>query len=252
VTEVRRVGPVPVVAEDHGGAGPDVLLLHGGGRTRRDWDRFAGLLRGRGYRPVAFDLRWHGESGPAPWSWPGAEADVAAVIEEFGLRTPVVIGHSLGGMVAALWATHHADCPLAVNVDGHGNPTRPEQFADPDGGAGAYQSLLAFLGTAVEELREPYAQIMGEVNGLDLYAAYPATRCPLLVVSGVAEGGVGFLPEHLRASWEAYRRWVWAELDAVARDVPLVSVASLPTGHDVHLEDPDGLLRLVLAHLESE
>ena len=164
-----------------------------------------------------------------------------------GLRAPAVIGHSLGGMVAALWATHHPECPLVVNVDGHGNPTRPDQFADPGGDHGAYQSLLAFLGNAVEELREPYAQIMGEVNGLDLYAAYRATRCPLLVVSGVAPGGVEFLPEALRAPWEAYRRWVWTELDEVAAEVPLMSVASLPTGHDVHLEDPEGLLRLVVA-----
>jgi pimeloyl-ACP methyl ester carboxylesterase len=249
---VRKVGSVPIAVEDHGGTGPDVLLLHGGGRTRRDWDAFAPLLRDHGYRPVAFDLRWHGESGPAPWSWPGAEADVAAVIEECGLRAPAVIGHSLGGMVAALWATHHPECPLAVNVDGHGNPTRPDQFVDPGGDPGAYQSLLAVLGNAVEGVREPYAQIMGEVNGLDLYAAYRATRCPLLVVSGVAPGGVEFLPEVLRAPWEAYRRWVWSELDAVAARVPLMSVASLPTGHDVHLEDPEGLLRLVLERLVPE
>ncbi|WP_182908856.1 alpha/beta fold hydrolase [Microbispora sp. H13382] len=54
--------------------------------------------------------------------------DVAAVAEEYGLHRPMIVGHSLGGMFAALWAGEHAECPLAVNLDGHGNPTRPDQF----------------------------------------------------------------------------------------------------------------------------
>ncbi|OLB76753.1 MAG: hypothetical protein AUI14_17650 [Actinobacteria bacterium 13_2_20CM_2_71_6] len=248
-TRQVRTGPVPVVAGDYGGSGRDVLLLPGGGRTRRDWDTFAGLLHESGYRPVALDLRGHGESGAAPWSWPGALADVSAVVDELHLDRPVVIGHSLGGMVAALWATQHDDCPLAVNVDGHGNPTRADQFLGADGAAVARQSLITFLGNAVEELPDALAQLMSEVHALDLFAVYRAARCPLLVVSGVAEGSALFLPEHLQAAWEAYRVWVWRELDTVAREVPLVSVASLPTGHDVHREDPQGLLRLVVSHL---
>jgi len=40
-----------------------------------------------------------------------------------------IVGHSLGGMVAALWATTHAECPLAVNIDGHGSPSSPGQYA---------------------------------------------------------------------------------------------------------------------------
>ncbi|GAA4582460.1 hypothetical protein GCM10023194_17230 [Planotetraspora phitsanulokensis] len=43
-------GDVPIAAEDLGGHGRDVLLLHGGGRTRRDWDVFAGLLIDNGFR----------------------------------------------------------------------------------------------------------------------------------------------------------------------------------------------------------
>jgi pimeloyl-ACP methyl ester carboxylesterase len=243
----RRLGRLPLAVTDHGGDGRAVVLLAGGGRTRADWAGFAPLLRERGYRPVAVDLRGQGDSGTAPWSWPGALSDVSTVVDTLDLDRPVVLGHSLGGMVAALWAGRHPECPLSVNVDGHGNPTRPDQFAGPPGPG--YQSLLTFIGNAVEELPEPLAQMMGEVDALDLFAAYRAVRAPLLVVCGTAQGSGGVLPDHLEAAWAAYRAWIWRELAALAEQVPLMSVVSLPTGHDVHREDPTGLLDTVLAHL---
>jgi hypothetical protein len=42
-------------------------------------------------------------------------------------------------MVAALWAGDHPECPLAVNLDGHGNghtPTRRVSALSPDRSAG--------------------------------------------------------------------------------------------------------------------
>jgi len=241
---------VPIATTDYGGTGRDVLLLHGGGRTRRDWDAFAPLLRAHGYRPVAIDLRGHGDSGPGPWSWPSVLADLGSVAKE--LATPAVIGHSLGGMVAALWADDHPECPLAVNVDGHGNPTRPDQYLGLDemARAHAYLDMTAFFAQAAEGLTGPMVQVMREVDALDLMAAYRAARCPLLVVSGGDHEWVRqLLPEHLVPAWEAYRVWTAEQLTAVVRDRPNVSVASLPTGHNVHREDPEGLLRIVLAHL---
>jgi pimeloyl-ACP methyl ester carboxylesterase len=240
-------GAVPIVTTDHGGAGPDVLLLHGGGRTRHDWDVFAPRLRERGYHPVAMDLRGHGGSGAGPWSWPSVLADVASVAAS--LDAPAVIGHSLGGIVAALWAREHPECPLAVNLDGHGNPTRPDQYLGLDeiARAHAYLDLTAYFTQATERLDGPMVQVMREVDALDLSAVYRAARCPLLVVSGDDHGWVhALLPEHLAAAWEAHRAWTAAQLDAVAREVPWVRVAALPTGHDVHLDDPDGLLGLLL------
>jgi pimeloyl-ACP methyl ester carboxylesterase len=241
---------VPIVTTDYGGSGQDVLLLHGGGRTRHDWDAFAPLLRARGYRPVAMDLRGHGDSGSGPWSWPSVLADLDSVAEELG--APIVIGHSLGGMVAALWAGEHPECPLAVNVDGHGNPTRPDQYLGLDevARAHAYLDMTAFFAQASEVLPGSMVQVMREVDALDLMAVYRAARCPLLVLSGGDHEWVRqVLPEHLVPAWEAYRAWTAEQLAAVMRDQPLVSVASLPTGHDVHRQDPAGLLRIVLAHL---
>ncbi|GAA3007011.1 alpha/beta hydrolase [Streptosporangium longisporum] len=250
---IRKVvaGDVRITAEDHGGHGQDVLLLHGGGRTREDWDAFATLLLGAGFRPVAMDLRGHGESGAAPWSWRDVAADVAAVAEEFGLHRPVVVGHSLGGMVAALWAGDHPECPLAVNLDGHGNPTRPGQFPGLDevAAARACREMTAFLEEMGQGLPESFLQVMREIDALDRFAAYRAARCPLLVVSGDARAFAGVFPDRLVPAWNAYCAWVERELEAAVRETPLVRAVSLPTGHDPHREDPEGLARLLVGHL---
>jgi pimeloyl-ACP methyl ester carboxylesterase len=241
---------VPIVTTDHGGSGPAVLLLHGGGRTRHDWDEFAPMLRERGYHPVAMDLRGHGDSASGPWSWGSVLADVGSVAD--GLDAPAVVGHSLGGMVAALWAGQHPECPLAVNLDGHGNPTRPDQYLGLDevARAHAYLDMTAYFAQAAEALDGPTMQVLREVETLDLIAAYRATRCPLLVVNGSDHRWArNLLPEHLVPAWEAYRAWTADQLDRVAREVPYVSVASLPTGHDIHRQDPAGLLTLLVNFL---
>ncbi|MEV8635732.1 alpha/beta hydrolase [Streptosporangium sp. NPDC051023] len=245
------IGDVSIVAEDHGGRGRDVLLLHGGGRTRGDWDVFAGLLVSAGFRPVSMDLRGHGESSAAPWSWREVLVDVAAVVEEFGLHRPVIIGHSLGGMVAVLWAGEHPECPLAVNLDGHGNPTRPGQFLGLDelSAARACQEMTSFLGEMGRGLSESFLQVMREIDALDLFSAYRSARCPLLIVSGDGMAFASMFPEHLVPAWNAYCAWVEHELKAVVREAPSVRTVSLPTGHDPHREDPEGLVRLLLEDL---
>ena len=197
------------------------------------------------------DLRGHGESGEAPWSWEAVLADVAAVVEEFGLHRPVIVGHSLGGMVAALWAGEHPECPLAVNLDGHGNPTRPGQFLglDEAAAARAWPEIASFLSEMGQGLPESFLQVMREIDALDLFSAYRAARRPLLIVSGDARAFAGLFPEHLVPAWNAYCAWVEHELEATVREASLVRTASLPTGHDLHHEDPEGVLRLLIGDL---
>jgi pimeloyl-ACP methyl ester carboxylesterase len=111
---------------DYGGGGPDLLLLHGAGRTLGDWGLVLPYLV-RERRVVAMDFRWHGLSGDDGDAGLEANADdVEAVISELGLQNPVVAGHSLGGMTAAVYGGRHPECPGVVNLDGHGRGTREE------------------------------------------------------------------------------------------------------------------------------
>ena len=234
---------VPLHVLDAEGRGQPIVLLHGGGRSVADWTDVAARLSALGYRPVAIDLRGHGATPVAAWSWDAALADVASVVAALELARPAVVGHSLGGMVAALWAARHPECPLAVNADGHGNPTSPEQFASPgpEGGADALLLLLREMATGLDPLLR---EVMAAIDALDLLDVYVHAQCPLLIIRG-RESMAEVLPDDVQGAWRAYERWTEDRLRQTADQYPNVEVVLTPTAHDVHLEAPELLASLI-------
>lgn len=85
------------------GSGEPVLLVHGVTSSNRAFQLFADALIVRGKAPFAVDLRGRGDSNslPAPFGMKQHAQDMAAVIDHFGWNKPDVIGHSMGGFVAA-------------------------------------------------------------------------------------------------------------------------------------------------------
>lgn len=89
-----------------GGHKPSVVALHGLMGSGAGWTPVARLLEAE-LDVVLPDARGHGRSS-APdsgYRYPDLAADVIGLIQELGLRSPVLIGHSMGGMTAALAAT---------------------------------------------------------------------------------------------------------------------------------------------------
>lgn len=96
---------VPIVYEVHGETradGPTLVLIHGWSGDRTYWEGQVGPFADR-YRVVTLDLAGHGDSGLERENWTIASygADVAAVIEELDLDDVILVGHSMGGDVAA-------------------------------------------------------------------------------------------------------------------------------------------------------
>jgi pimeloyl-ACP methyl ester carboxylesterase len=85
------------------GDGTPVLLIHGVTYSNRAFQLFADALIARGKAPFAVDLRGRGDSNSlqGPFGMRNHAADMAAVINHFGWNRPDVIGHSMGGFVAA-------------------------------------------------------------------------------------------------------------------------------------------------------
>jgi pimeloyl-ACP methyl ester carboxylesterase len=183
-------GPVGQLAViDHGGDGPDVLLLHGATRTLLDWELMRPYLPGM--RLVAMDLRGHGRSTPPAnndYDWDGHLADVQAVIDAVGLHRPFVVGHSLGGSIAVCYAAEHPHCPGIVDLDGFGFPDHlngltPDEVARrlADMVAASVKRLGHEIVTADEvEALVAHARAQMEMLGVDPDIEEAATRRALV------------------------------------------------------------------------
>ncbi len=84
------------------GQGADVVFLHGWMCNRAFWQRQCRELAGRNFRCTAVDFRGHGDS-EAPtggYSIEQLAGDLSAMMATLGIGPAVIVGHSMGGMVA--------------------------------------------------------------------------------------------------------------------------------------------------------
>lgn len=79
---------------------PPVVLLHGITLGADIWRRQLSDLAAAGHRVVAYDLRGHGGSDAANLTFERLVADLAEVLSQLDLRQVVLVGHSMGGMIA--------------------------------------------------------------------------------------------------------------------------------------------------------
>jgi pimeloyl-ACP methyl ester carboxylesterase len=145
-----------------------LLLLHGFGNEAHIWDDFAPIVAPH-YRTLALDHRGHGDSGWDPerrYEHETMVADVEAVTEALGIERLVLVGHSLGGRIATLFAGKHPDRMAGLVLVDIG----PE--LDPRG--------LMRIRQDVESDREPVFASLEEYARM-LSLAYPATRPETLI-----------------------------------------------------------------------
>lgn len=96
---------------------PSLVLIHGITESRHSWHPLLHELA-RHHQVLAVDLRGHGESddegdGYDPVSY---AADVIETADALGVTDALVVGHSLGGLVATAFAAT-APCRGVVNID---------------------------------------------------------------------------------------------------------------------------------------
>ena len=116
---------------------PVAMLLHGFMDAGATWDFVAPSLAAAGLRVIAPDLRGFGDGARAPsgsyYHFPEYIADVAGIADELSREEPLfVVGHSMGGTVASLYAGTFPERvkKLAV-LEGFGPPDNTPEVA-PD------------------------------------------------------------------------------------------------------------------------
>lgn len=90
------------IAFDVSGEGPGVVLLHGGLWDRRTWDAQIDVLAERS-TVVRYDLRGFGRSSTPETPYSDLD-DLRAVMDAAGLERAALVGCSVGGLVATMFA----------------------------------------------------------------------------------------------------------------------------------------------------
>jgi pimeloyl-ACP methyl ester carboxylesterase len=88
-----------------------LVLLHGMGGSLESFKRLAPYLANRGFKVITYDMRGHGES-PAKgddYSTHAMADDLASLLDHLGVEKTYIIGHSMGGRVAARFAAEHPE-----------------------------------------------------------------------------------------------------------------------------------------------
>ena len=108
---------------------PTVMLLHGWMVTADlNWHGAYDALVDAGYRVLAIDHRGHGRGlrAMAPFRLADCAADAAAVLTELGAAPAVVVGYSMGGVIAQLMARDHPEAMSGLVLSG-----TCQHFQDP-------------------------------------------------------------------------------------------------------------------------
>ncbi|QIM53854.1 alpha/beta fold hydrolase [Hydrogenophaga crocea] len=83
------------------GSGPTVLMLHGIGGGHLAFAPQVETLAGAGYRAIAWDMPGYGRSAPIePYTFKGLAQSCVDLIDALQCESVVLVGHSMGGMVA--------------------------------------------------------------------------------------------------------------------------------------------------------
>lgn len=88
-----------------GGSKPTIILLHGLMANGLCWTGLAHILEEE-YDVIMPDARGHGKSGTPVFGYRYEDLanDVSGLITALGLASPLLLGHSMGGMIAAVVA----------------------------------------------------------------------------------------------------------------------------------------------------
>ncbi|MCP3464930.1 MULTISPECIES: alpha/beta fold hydrolase [unclassified Bradyrhizobium] len=91
-----------------------LVFLHGIGGAARAW-RHQLATFGRRFRAIAWDMPGYGGSKPLPdVSIPALAEALQEFLQQIEANGPVLVGHSIGGMIVQQWLTQHPQAARAV------------------------------------------------------------------------------------------------------------------------------------------
>lgn len=240
-----QLGGESICYEKHGN-GPALLMIHGLGSGAWAWEEQLHAWRSR-YTAVAADARGHGETSYCGGATvEGNAADLALLMEALELRDTVIIGLSMGGVIAPhlyRLVPHRIRALALVGTFCH-NPSGEERIAETAqrverlgmtdfGHAYADETLLITAGTQANSAlansiattdKEAYLQTVRSLFVQDTRHLLGEVQVPVQVLVG-----------------EKDNRTPLAQAQQVAASVPGAQLEVIPrSAHIANLDNPAG------------
>ena len=259
------VNNVKLAVRDWGDGQPPLLLLHGYMGSGLDWVDVAPLLAD-GRRVVAYDHRGHGQSshptGVDAYTFEALARDLGAFIEMSEQGPVDLLGHSMGGVVALMYALRHPERVRSlVLMDTAAAPAGnvPMEVLGPliaigrEQGMGAVAQVVAEFAVNMPGVKSQSPDVIREraiakfsamdIEALEAFAAelgrYPSMvdrlkeiACPVTVIVGENDEG-------LRAAADVFAERI------VDADLVVIPGA----GHSPQEDRPEAWVAAVLQHL---
>jgi abhydrolase domain-containing protein 6 len=252
-TRLRTLVAGPLSAER------PVVLLHGLGADATYWTPAIGALRRAGRTAIAPDAPGSGESGTPPTAaglaLPARVAAVEALATALRLERFDLVGHSLGGATAGLFALAHPERVgrlVLVDADGFSRAT-PEQVESFREIARPRSDAEARLLMNVLFYAKPLPPVGAVVDGLARRFLAPNVQTTIAEAGrpDVLLGREADLPRGSVLIWGAEEAlFPLADAVAAAARIPDGRLLVVPgAGHDVPLEKPEEFRRALLAAL---
>ena len=144
-------GRLQLYARDYPGDGPCLLMMHGLTRNSADFEALAARLAGR-YRVVVPDQRGRGRSDadPDPANYAPAVycGDMMGLVTRLGLDRPVLIGTSMGGLMAMIMGTMAPAAWRGIVLNDIGPVVEPAGLARIAGYVGGTGEITDWAGAA--------------------------------------------------------------------------------------------------------
>ena len=237
------------------GQGDTVVLLHGWGCDRNIWRPTVEFL-GNSYRIIAVDFAGFGQSQEPNKVW-GVEEytrSIEALMQELGVESPILFGHSFGGRVSLLYASRNR-CSGVVLTDAAG--------VKPKRGFTYYRKVYTFkllkrlapIFLGRERAEKLIAKRRAKAGSSDYNNASPMMRA---ILSKVVNEDLCHLMPKIKASTLLF----WGDRDTATplsdakRMESLIADAGLVVaqgaGHFSFLEQADLYYRVVRSFLSKE
>lgn len=257
---VKRVdvGDLALNVTEYAGDGPDVFLLHGIGSREMTWWPVIDLLATH-FRLIVPDWRGHGASDkPASgYQLDDYARDLTGLLVAYSANRPKIVGHSLGGMIALVWARANpaAADRLVIEDSLMRTPPDPEALfgnwirlaSSTVDDAAAYYAANNPTWTEDECRRRAESITLTAIPvfeearhrdpNVDRVAQSAGIQSPVLLIHGdVAAGGMV----------------AQSDADRFAAALPNATAVRVPgVGHSIHRDAPQRFAELVMPFLKG-